>query len=826
LAAVWLRFRAELRSRWRALLALALLVGFAGGATLAAVAGARRTDTAFSRLLADTESWDVLVNPDLGTDSALRAKDVAALPQVAEAGRVDGLFLVPADLRSEADFGAFGVVLASRGRAGYAFGRSKLLEGRNPDPRRAREVGINPVLAGQQHVGVGDRLRAIVFSDADVARLDAREFASFDEGLAAIRRGELGTLVTLRVTGIGVSPDEIVTDEGFANPTMFVTPAFRRRYPQAGIPYWGGVVRLRHGAADIPAFRRRVEALVPDEAIAFETITSVTAKVDRAVRPEVGALAIFAIIIALTGLLVIGQALARQTFLDSVDGPTIRALGGTRTQLFGVAMLRGAVVAGVGAVVAAVVAFLASPLMPIGVARTADPDPGLAFDTRVLGLGFLVVLVLTLTLAAVPAWQYSRMRAAGDAVRPSRVATALTNAGAPIPAVAGVRMALEPGRGRTAVPVRTTIVSALLAIAMVIGALVVAASLDHLVSTPRLYGWNWDVKMAVQGSKPGPTAKARAGVARVLDDASAVQRWSTISISDLRLPGGAVPAVGVTTRHGAVLPTLISGRIPTRADEIALGERTAKKLGLSVGDAVTVQGNDDSPARLRIVGRVVLPGIGTYPGSDKTSLGEGAVVTQAALRTLGPDFHRDDFVVDFRARADPAARARVVANARKAATATSSDPEDFEVATVRKPSDILSYERVRTTPIVLAIVLALLALATVAHALVTAVRRRRREFAMLETLGFTRRQVSASVAWQATTVAVIALAVGVPLGIMLGRAGWTALANDLGIVPEPIVPVVGILLAVPVVVLLVNLVAYLPGRLASRISPAVVLREE
>jgi len=156
----------------------------------------------------------------------------------------------------------------------------------------------------------------------------------------------------------------------------------------------------------------------------------------------------------------------------------------------------------------------------------------------------------------------------------------------------------------------------------------------------------------------------------------------------------------------------------------------------------------------------------------------------------------------------------------------SSDSEDFEVSGVRKPSDILSYERVRTTPIVLAIVLALLALATVAHALVTAVRRRRREFAMLETLGFTRRQVSASVAWQATTVAVISLVVGVPLGIVLGRAGWTALANDLGIVPEPIVPVVGILLAVPVVIALVNLVAFVPGRLASRISPAVVLREE
>jgi hypothetical protein len=808
------------------MLALALLVGIAGGATLAAVAGARRTNTAFSRLLADTEAWDVFVDPDLGTDSALSSRDVAHLPQVAEAGRLDGLALIPAEPRSEADFGGFGVVSASRGRAGYAFDRHKLLEGRNPDPRRAHEVGINPVLAEQHHVGVGDRLHGIVLSDADLARINSGEFANLEDLLAAMRRGELGTAVTLRVAGIGIGPDEIVTDEGFANPTMFVTPAFRRHYPQAGIPYWGAAVRLRHGAADIRAFRRRVEALVPDEAIAFGTIDSVTAKVDRAVRPEVGALVIFSIVIALTGLLVVGQALARETFVDSADGPTIRALGGTRGQLFGVAMFRAALVVGGGAALAVVIAFAASPLLPIGVARTAEPDPGLAFDGRVLGLGFVAVVLLALALAAVPAWRYSRVRAPGDPVRPSRVASALTNAGAPVPAVAGVRMALEPGRGRTAVPVRTSIVSALLAIAMVIGALVIAASLDHLVSTPRLYGWNWDVQMNVSGSDPAAVAAAHAGVAKVLDDASAVARWSTISISHLRLPGGAVAAVGVTTRYGAVFPTLIRGRIPTRADEIALGERTAKDLGLSVGDTVAVRDNDGSPRRLTIVGRVVLPGLGTYPGSDKTSLGEGAVVTQPALRTLGPDFHRDDFVVDFRDQASRATRARVIAKAREVATAKSSDPEDFSATGVRKPSDILSYERVRTTPIVLAIVLALLALATVAHALVTAVRRRRREFAMLETLGFTRRQVSASVAWQATTVAVIALAVGVPLGIVLGRAGWTALANDLGIVPEPVVPVVGILIAVPVVVLLVNLVAYLPGRLASRISPAAVLREE
>ena len=55
-----------------------------------------------------------------------------------------------------------------------------------------------------------------------------------------------------------------------------------------------------------------------------------------------------------------------------------------------------------------------------------------------------------------------------------------------------VRMALEPGRGRTAVPVRTTIFGATLSLVALAAALGFASSLDRLVGTPALSGWNWD----------------------------------------------------------------------------------------------------------------------------------------------------------------------------------------------------------------------------------------------------------------------------------------------------------------------------------------------
>jgi predicted lysophospholipase L1 biosynthesis ABC-type transport system permease subunit len=106
------------------------------------------------------------------------------------------------------------------------------------------------------------------------------------------------------------------------------------------------------------------------------------------------------------------------------------------------------------------------------------------------------------------------------------------------------------------------------------------------------------------------------------------------------------------------------------------------------------------------------------------------------------------------------------------------------------------------------------------------VRRRRRDLAVLKTLGFTRRQVSGSVAWQATTIGVLALVVGIPLGLALGRVGWTLLAHELGVVAEPVWPVAAAVLAVPVTLALVNLLAFVPGRLAARTRPAVVLRSE
>ena len=89
-----------------------------------------------------------------------------------------------------------------------------------------------------------------------------------------------------------------------------------------------------------------------------------------------------------------------------------------------------------------------------------------------------------------------------------------------------------------------------------------------------------------------------------------------------------------------------------------------------------------------------------------------------------------------------------------------------------------------------------------------------------------RGQVSAAVAWQATTVALLALAVGLPLGVALGRWTWSLLIDRIGLGAEPVTPGTALLAGVAGTVLVANLVAAWPGRVAARTRPAVALRSE
>ncbi len=377
--------------------------------------------------------------------------------------------------------------------------------------------------------------------------------------------------------------------------------------------------------------------------------------------------------------------------------------------------------------------------------------------------------------------------------------------GFPAPAVTGIRLAFDPGSDRTAVPVRSAMLGTVLALAAVIAALVFGASLAHVVGDPRLAGWNWDV--AVGNPHSGDTA------AQTIPELRAdpgVAGFTATALGGGEIGGQDVPVVGLQALRGHVAPPLLAGRLPAGPREIALSGGELHALHRSVGGLVRARTTRGVVA-LRITGQVVLSPEIT---NEQVALGTGGVMTLAGAATLSrAPLPVNVYLVRLRHPGGPAALARLERQFPGVVLPAVPPPEVREV------------EGVNDLPLALACVLTLLAAATIAHTLVTSVRRRRRDLAILKALGFVGRQVRASVAWQATAIAGAGLLVGLPLGAACGRWAWTALAQAFAIEPVPIISA-GLLLAVPAVLVLANAVAAIPARTAARTQAAVVLRTE
>ena len=129
-------------------------------------------------------------------------------------------------------------------------------------------------------------------------------------------------------------------------------------------------------------------------------------------------------------------------------------------------------------------------------------------------------------------------------------------------------------------------------------------------------------------------------------------------------------------------------------------------------------------------------------------------------------------------------------------------------------------------PLALALALAAGALLSLAVALLASVRQRRRQLALLKALGLTRRQVRGVIAWQPSTILVVAAAVGVPLGGGGGPLGMASFAASLGVVPVTVVPVLALLAGFIGLLTAGNLVTAIAASVAARTRPAAALRAE
>ncbi len=482
------RVQSELRSSWKTMVALALVLGIGGGIALTALAGARRTDSAISQFVSYSRPDDGaflygnVTDPPVDTGmpkSSLQLLPtemrVVDLPQVAEYFQAPYLYVTSSRSGySGTGLNAIGATNASLFRS---VDRPLVIAGRLPDPRRPYDVAINELAAQRQRLHVGSVVHLFAYS---MAQSENGNLTNSVE--TANHQPPAGPTFTVRVTAVVRFPQDVnavlhvaaaqdVSYEGQQN--VYLTPAFLQRLA-AGlgvsvhqIPSTNFVgVRLRHGAADWDAFANGATRVGGGQVFASPgnvfDIRSSAASTQRGIRLEAVALVVFGSIAGLVTLLLLAQAIARMVALEQREYITLSGLGASRSQLIKIVLVRAALIGATGSVLAVGVAVLASPLMPVGPARQAEIHPGINIDLPVLLLGLVAMIMLVMSFSYFPARRVSRMnvdssREAARVASPSGGTAASSSF--PMVASIGIRFGLDPGRGRTGVPVLGAIIT-------------------------------------------------------------------------------------------------------------------------------------------------------------------------------------------------------------------------------------------------------------------------------------------------------------------------------------------------------------------------------
>jgi hypothetical protein len=838
------RFKTTFRHRWGDYAVLVLLIGLIGGIAMGSVQAGRRTQSSYPAFLAKTNASDVTLStygvggPGTGTATNYSPKTAAAIAHLPGVKKVEswvGVFAIPLE-RDGAPSLALSNDVNFAGSKGLYFDEDRVtvLQGHIPNPNRVNEFMTTALGASLLGAHVGQ-----------VIPVGLYEIQQATEPGFGTPRVPPALRVDMTLTGIVEFNNQVIEDDTDRLPTNAVyTPAFTRLVPDSSTQGTWYAIQLVHGDQDIASVEQALLGVLPRGAAGNFSVTAITeAKVERAVKPESIALAMFGLIAAAAALGIALSIIARQLRSTDEERQVLRAMGAGPAAALADGLLGIVLAIAAGSVLACALAVALSPLSPLGPIRSVY-HPGVAFDWTVLGggllwlMGGLVLGATVLALRAAPQRVARRARLAP--ARPSKVARAAAAIGLPLPGVVGVQFALEPGAGRTTVPARWVLAGAVIAVTVVTATLTFSSSLNTLVTHPKLYGWNWDYALQTEDDIP-PQALA------ALEHDPDVAAWSGYSDPDLQIDGQTVPAL---TTNGApkVGPPILSGHNLQRGHaQVVLGAATLASLHTHIGASVTIGYGSPNTAPLylpptpaKVVGTATFPAIaGSSTFAEHTSMGTGALVTDDVLpaaflrATEAPDPTLDGPALVFvrvRSNVTPSAghkdMERIISVAAKAfARDPNAVGDTVTILPVQRPAEIVNYQSTGSTPVVLASGLATGAVIALAVALVATVRKRRQDLALLKTLGFTKGQLAVTLTWQATVTAVVGIVIGVPVGIAAGRQLWIIFARSIDAVPEPSVPLSIILVAAGTLVL-ANLVAAVPGRVAASTPAAIILRGE
>jgi hypothetical protein len=780
LGAIVLVARAELRTRWLGLVGLGLLLGLVGGVVLGTVAVAGRTASAHPRLVAASGLADAQA-----LLPAARASVFEAVP------RMPGVVAswTPVTWVAQINTPAVRFVALSGGPdrpPGLA--EPVVVEGRTARPDAVDEVVASEAAAAELGLHVGDEVILRLLRPVEIARF-ADGFGEPDGGFARVR-----------VVGVARAPDRAEPAAGLA-----VTPAFARAYA-ADVAWRAVFVRLRDTGADTRrAFARALTTATaidptpsPLDPLVRPEPTFPTSGVDPTVRAAqlvlLAGLTVIGVVVALGGLLVVAQGLLRHHGARRDVQRVERALGLTLVER----ALARVLAAGPGAVVAgaagAAVVLAAGLVEPLGSQARFEPEPGFrpAWSLALLG-----GVGLALLLAAMTAGAAALVAARRPALAPLPAAGGAWWGRWPA-VVLGLGLAWRGPRSGGGVRTAATIVGLALAVVGIVTTVTFQTSLRRLVETPARYGVGSDLTVVdVRASD----------VEQLVADRRVAALDLVRAVSVDVVGGGRTRLLSVEHRKGAVPVETVSGRTAEAPGEIALGPRTADRLGVGVGDTVAVRDAVGPPVPLVVTGIVV------RRAGAADVLGEGGVVAPAQLRALS-------------AGSAPSVSVDLLATPGRADFLFRELSPRREVYRTATPPEIRNLGDLLMLPNLLAVLLAVIGGAAVVHVLLAAGRRHGRDLAVLAVLGATPGQVRGTLAVAAVATVLPAVLVGVPVGVGVARVVWWEVATSTGVGGDVAVPVA--LLAGIAVLLLAGAVAatVVPAGRAVCTPPAAVLAGE
>ena len=803
MAVVRLWLRLDLPRRWRSLLVLTLLIAISVATVLAAVAGARRQASARERLVDRTLPATAAV---LANTPGFPWQRVAALPYVTQFATFGPSFPIEGlPPQAEADIVIGDEILRS-------IERPVILSGRALDTTRTDEAMITRSFASKFGKHVGD-LVTVVLPTPD--ELQAQAGFGPDGAFS-------GPRLPVRIVGMEVSP--WFSDEPGMPTGLTLSPAVAARYPLNVVgdqsdPHntnaVNAMMRLRGGAADIPRLRedvRRVAGVQGTDIEVWDLHAQFAVPMQRQAAFEARCVLAFGAAALLASLFLVGQAVARYAGAAAAELGAVRAVGMTPRQAVAAAVAAPVLAAVAGAGLGVGAAVFASRWFPFGVALLAEPDPGVSADRAVLVVGAVVAIVL-IAAGAVVATATALARR-DRPVRRSVAAALAARAGLPVPVVVGSRFALEVGRGRGGIPVRPALVGAVGGVLGVVAAFTFSHGVNDASDHPERFGQTHSA-YALVGFSGQDFVSSRAVTAAL------TELPDVVGVDDARVAVATGPdgrsSVTLYSYSGGPKPldvVVTAGRMPAAADEVLLARQSLSDLGTAVGETVVLR-TPNGDRRMRVTGS------GMVPNGFHNGYADGGWVTDGGYDSLfsSAKFHLVYVATRTSGTGVAAALTAQVAKRDPALKDVSFSPPD-------PLTQLFELRQVRTLPILLGVFLMVLAVGAVGHALATAVRRRAHDLAVLRALGMTPWQCRAAIGVQATVLAVVGLAFGIPLGLAVGRTVWRVVTDYTPL--QYIAPTAAtvLFLIAPAAVLVANLLAAWPGARAARLRVAAELRAE